>query len=65
LRFNYFEKRGDVYYPTNIIKNPLHVPIGSITMSKTKALKKTMNGLFTKVLARTDFENPLEHKRRL
>jgi hypothetical protein len=24
-----------------------------------------MNGLVTKVLARTDFENPLEHKRRL
>ena len=34
-------------------------------MSKTKALKKAMNELVTKVLARTDFENPLEHKRRL
>ena len=35
--------RGDVDQPRNTSKDPLHVPNGPMTWSKTKALKEALN----------------------
>jgi hypothetical protein len=57
-RSNPFEERGDdVNQPTNTSKDPLHVPNGSMTRSKTKAL----NALVLKV-TKSDLKGPLEYQ---
>jgi SOS response regulatory protein OraA/RecX len=51
----------DVDQPTNT-KEPLHVPNGSITRSKTKALKKALNRLVVQVLTKAELRDPLDHQ---
>ena len=43
---------GDVFQPRNTSKDPLHVPNGPMTRSKTKALKEPLNALVLNVLFR-------------
>jgi len=63
LRSNPFKERGDeVDQPKNIRKDPLHVPNGSMTRSKTKALKEALNALVLKVSIKSDSKGPLEYQ---
>jgi len=39
---------NDVDQPKNTSKDPLHVPNGPMTRSKTKALKEALNGPMTR-----------------
>jgi hypothetical protein len=49
-RSNPFKERGDdVDQPRNTSKDPLHVPNGSMTRSKSKTLKEAFNALVLKV----------------
>jgi hypothetical protein len=43
-------------------KEPLHVPNGSITRSKAKALKKTLNRLVVQVSTKAELRDPLKHQ---
>jgi hypothetical protein len=47
---------------TNTSKDPLHVPNGPLTWSKTKTLKKTLNALVLKVSTKSDLKGPVEHQ---
>ena len=62
VRSRILSREDDVDQPINTIKDLLHFPIDPITRSKIKALKEAMNGLVTKVLAKADFGDPLEHQ---
>jgi len=42
-------------------KDSLHVSNGPITRFKTKALKKTLNGLVVQVLAKAELGDPWKH----
>ena len=46
----------------NTSKDPLHVPNGSMTRSRTKALKEAMNALVLKVSTRSELQGPLEYQ---
>jgi homoserine trans-succinylase len=60
---NTFEEKGDnVDQLTNTSKDPLHVPNGPLTRSKTKALKKTLNPLILKVSTKSDLKVLMEHQ---
>jgi hypothetical protein len=60
---NHFKERGDdVDQPTNITKNPLHVPNRPMTQSKTKALKEALNALVLNVLTKLDLKALLEYQ---
>ena len=48
--------------PRNISKDPLHVPNGPMTRSKTKTLKETLNALVLKVSTKTELKSPLEYQ---
>ena len=62
-RSNPFEERGDdADQPRNTSKDPLHVPNGPMTRSKTKALKEAMNALVLKVATRSELQGPLEYQ---
>ncbi|KAL3575142.1 hypothetical protein D5086_023243 [Populus alba] len=62
-RSNPFENRGDdVDQPRNISKDPLHVPNGPITRSKTKTLKEALNALVLKVSTKSELKCPLEYQ---
>jgi len=56
---NPFEERGDdVDQPRNTSKDPLHVPNGPMTQSKTKAL----NALVLNVSTKSELKGPLEYQ---
>ena len=62
-RSNPFEERGDdADQPRNTSKDPLHVPNGPMTRSKTKALKEAMNVLVLKVATKSELQGPLEYQ---
>jgi hypothetical protein len=62
-RSNPFEERGDdVNQPRNTSNDPLHVPNGSMTRSKTKELKETLNALVLKVSTTLKLKGPLEYQ---
>ena len=48
--------------PINISKDPLHVPNGPITRSKSKTLKEALNALVLKVSTKSDLKGPLEYQ---
>jgi hypothetical protein len=50
--------RVDVDQPRNTSKDPLHVPNGPMTRSKTKAL----NALVLKVSTKSELKGPLEYQ---
>jgi hypothetical protein len=52
----------DVDQPRNTSKDPLHVPNGPMTRSKTKALKETMNALVLNVSSKSELKGPLEYQ---
>ena len=57
-RLNPFEERGDdVDQPKNTSKDPLHVPNGPMTRSRTEA----MNALVLKVSTRLELQGPLKY----
>jgi len=59
LRSNPFEeRRDDVDQPRNTSKDPLHVPNGPMTRSKTKAL----NALVLNVSTKSELKGPLEYQ---
>jgi hypothetical protein len=47
---------------TNTSNNPLHVPNGPMTRSKTKTLKEALNALVLNVSTKSDLKGPLEHQ---
>jgi len=51
----------DVDQPRNTSKDPLHVPNGPMTWSKTKTLKEALNALVLKVSTKSGFKGPLEY----
>ena len=54
-RLNPFEERGDdVNQPKNTSKDPLHVPNGPMTRSKTRVLKEALNALVLKVSTKSE-----------
>jgi hypothetical protein len=58
-RLNPFKERGDdVDQPRNTRKDPLHVPNGPMTPSKTKAL----NALVLNVSTKSELKGPLEYQ---
>ena len=58
-RSNPFKERGDdVDQPRNISKDPLHVPNGPMTLSKTKAL----NALVLNVSTKSELKGPLVYQ---
>jgi hypothetical protein len=58
-----FKERGDdMDQPRNTSKDPLHVPNGPMTRSKTKALKEALNALVLKVSTKSDLKHPLEYQ---
>jgi hypothetical protein len=62
-RSNHFEERGDdMDQLRNTNKDPLHVPNGPITQSKSKALKEALNALVLKVSTKSDLKGPLEYQ---
>ena len=62
-RSNPFEERGDdADQPKNTSTDPLHVPNGPMTRSRTKALKEAMNALVLKVSTRLELQGPLEYQ---
>ncbi|XP_011048931.1 PREDICTED: uncharacterized protein LOC105142821 [Populus euphratica] len=61
-RSNPFEERGDdAGQPRNASKDPLHVPNGPMTRSKTKGLKETLNALVLNVSTKSELQGPLEY----
>ena len=48
--------------PINISKDPLNVPNGPITRSKSKTLKEALNALVLKVSTKSDLKGPLEYQ---
>jgi hypothetical protein len=62
-RSNPFEERGDdVNQPRNTSKDPLHVPNGPMTRSKTKALKEALNVLVLNVSTKSELKGPLDYQ---
>jgi hypothetical protein len=62
-RLNPFKERGDnVDQPRNTSKDPLHVPNGPMTRSKTKALKEALNALVLNVSTKSELKGPLEYQ---
>jgi hypothetical protein len=53
---------SDVDQPRNTRKDPLHVPNGPMTRSKTKALKETLNALVLNVSTKSELKGPLEYQ---
>ena len=51
----------DVDQPINTSKDPLHVPNGPMTRSKTKALKEALNAFVLKVSTKLEFKGSLEY----
>ena len=54
--------RNDVDQPKNTNKDPLHVPNGPMTWSKTKTLKQVLNALVLKVSTKLEMQRPLEYQ---
>jgi hypothetical protein len=54
-------RKDDVDQPRNTSKEPLHVPNGPITRSKTKALKEALNALVLNVSTKSELKGPLEY----
>jgi hypothetical protein len=57
----------DVDQPRNTSKDPLHVPNGPMTQSKTKALKEALNALVLNALVlnvstKSKLKGPLEYQ---
>jgi hypothetical protein len=52
----------DVDQPRNTSKDPLHVPNGPMTRSKTKALKEALNALVLNVSTKSELKGPLEYQ---
>jgi hypothetical protein len=48
--------------PRNISKDPLHVPNGPMTRSKTKVFKKVLNALVFKFSTKSELKSPLEYQ---
>ena len=57
-----FSTLADVDQPTNTCNDPLHVPNGPMTRSKTKALKEALNALILKVSTKSDLKGPLKYQ---
>ena len=57
-----FDLFCDADQPRNTSKDPLHVPNGPRTRSKTKALKEAMNALVLKVATKSELQGPLEYQ---
>ena len=57
-----FHARLDADQPRNTSKDPLHVPNGPMTRSKTKTLKDALNALVLKVSTKSEVEGPLEYQ---
>jgi hypothetical protein len=53
---------SDVDHPRNTSKDPLHVPNGPMTRSKTKALKEALNALVLNVSTKSELKGPLEYQ---
>ena len=53
---------SDADQPRNTNKDPLHVPNGPMTRSKTKTLKNTLNALVLKVSTKSELEGPLKYQ---
>jgi hypothetical protein len=53
---------SDVDQPRNTRKDPLHVPNGPMTRSKTKALKEALNALVLNVSTKSELKCPLEYQ---
>jgi hypothetical protein len=49
----------DVDQPINTNKDPLHVPNGPMTRSKTKTLKEALNALVLNVSTKSELKGPL------
>ena len=49
--------------PKNTSKDPLQVPNGLMTRSKTKALKEALNALVLKVSTKSNLKGPLEYQK--
>ena len=54
-------RKDDVDQPRNTSKDPLHVPNGPMTRSKTKALKEALNALVLNVSTKSELKGPLEY----
>jgi hypothetical protein len=62
-RSNPSEERGDdVDQPRNTSKEPLHVPNGLMTRSKTRALKEALNALVLKVSTKSELNGRLAYQ---
>jgi len=48
--------------PRNTSKDPLHVPNGPMTRSKTKALKEALNALVLNVSTKSELKGPIEYQ---
>jgi len=60
---NPFEERGDdMDQPRITSKDPLYVPNGQMTRSKTKALKEALNALVLNVSSKLELKGPLEYQ---
>jgi hypothetical protein len=57
-----FVSNSDVDQPRNTSKDPLHVPNGPMTRSKTKALKEALNALVLNVSIKSELKGPLEYQ---
>jgi hypothetical protein len=60
--FFFFSRESDVDQPRNTSKDPLHVPNGPMTRSKTKALKEALNALVLNVSTKSELKCPLEYQ---
>ena len=54
-------RTDDVDHPRNTSKDPLHVPNGPMTRSKTKALKEALNALVLKVSTKSELKGLAEY----
>ena len=52
----------DADQPRNTSNDPLHVPNGPMTRSKTKTLKEAMNAFVLKLSTRSGLQGPLEYQ---
>ncbi|KAJ6970203.1 hypothetical protein NC653_034704 [Populus alba x Populus x berolinensis] len=55
-------RNPDANQPRNTNKDPLHVPNGLMTRSKTKTLKDALNALVLKVSTKSKLEGPLKYQ---
>jgi len=55
-------EQSDVDQPRNTSKDPLHVPNGPMTRSKTKGLKEALNTLVLNVSTKSELKGPLEYQ---